>query len=202
MPAGQRGHCRIVNCGVFAPMSHRRERTIILAALFTALGVALGFLLAGIPNVELMTLTAFMAGYFCGARLGGACGALSIMLFSLLNPLGPAPPPLLAAQVAGFTMIGIAGALAKPWIARPGAQGVAASAAAGFLVTLAYDVLTTLASAFVVLGAAGFAGGLGGFALAGALFVAWHVAINTAVFALAVVPLMRGVSAWQGGETS
>jgi len=166
------------------------------------MSVALGFLLAGIPNVELMTLTVFMAGHFCGARLGGGCGALSIMLFSLLNPLGPAPAPLLAAQVAGFTLIGAAGALAKPCIARSGARGVAVSAAAGFLVTLVYDVLTTAASAFVVLGTARFVEGFGGFALAGALFVAWHVGINTAVFALAVVPLMRGVRAWEGEEAS
>jgi hypothetical protein len=183
-------------------MAHRRERTIILAALFTALSVALGFLLAGIPNVELMTLTVFLAGLFCGARLGSACGAFSMALHSLLNPLGPAPPPLLVAQIAGFSLIGGAGALAKRWIAPLGARGAAASAIAGFLVTLAYDALTTLATAFVALGPSRIAEGLGGIVLAGALFVAWHVGINTAVFALAVVPLMRGVRAWQGGEVS
>lgn len=183
-------------------MAHRRERMVILAALFTALSVALGFLLAGIPNVELMTLTVFMAGLFCGARLGSAVGALSILFYSLLNPLGPAPAPLLAAQIAGFIMIGAAGALVGPRIAPSGARGVAASAAAGLLITLGYDVLTTLATAFIALGASRFVEGLEGIVLAGALFIAWHVGINTAVFAVAVVPLMRGVRAWQGGEVS
>jgi hypothetical protein len=181
-------------------MAQRRERTIILAALFVALSVALGFLLAGIPNLELMTLTVFMAGGFCGARLGSAVGALSILVFSVLNPLGPAPAPLLAAQVAGFALAGAGGGVVAPRLAPAGGAGVAAAAAAGFVLTTAYDILTTAATAFIALGASRFIEGLGGVALAGAVFVAWHVGVNTAVFAVAVPPLMRAVRAWQGGE--
>ena len=183
-------------------MAHRRERTVILAALFIALSVALGFLLAGIPNLELMTLTVFMAGTFCGARLGGAIGALSILIFSLLNPLGPAPAPLLAAQVAGFFIIGSGGGIVGPRIAPARASGVGASAAAGFVLTLAYDALTTVATSFIALGASRFIEGLRGIAVAGIVFVVWHVGINTAIFAVAVPPLMRAVRAWQGGEAS
>jgi hypothetical protein len=181
-------------------MAHRRERTIILAALFVALSVALGFLLAGIPNLELMTLAVFMAGSFCGARLGIAVGALSMLLFSLLNPLGPAPAPLLAAQIAGFALIGAGGGLVGPRLAPAGPAAAAAAAAAGFALTIAYDFLTTAATALVALGARRFVDGLGGIALAGAVFVAWHVGVNTAVFAVAVPPLMRSVRAWQGGK--
>ncbi|MFA4947184.1 MAG: hypothetical protein WC674_01585 [Candidatus Krumholzibacteriia bacterium] len=183
-------------------MAHRRERTVILAALFIALSVALGFLLAGIPNVELMTLTVFMAGIFCGARLGGAIGALSSLLFSLLNQFGPAPAPLLAAQVAGFVLIGSVGGLIGPHLAPARASSVAASAAAGFALTFVYDVLTTVATAFVALGASGFIEGLGGIAVAGIGFAAVHVGVNTALFAVAVPPLMKAVRAWQGGEAS
>jgi hypothetical protein len=183
-------------------MAHRRERTVILAALFIALSVALGFLLAGIPNLELMTLTVFMSGVFCGARLGGAIGALSSLIFSLLNPLGPAPVPLLAAQVAGFAVIGLGGGLAGPRLSPARASSVAASAGIGFALTLLYDVLTTVATAFIALGASRFIEGLGGIALAGIVFIAWHVGVNTAVFAVAVPPLMRAVRAWQGGEAS
>jgi hypothetical protein len=183
-------------------MVHRRERVVILAALFTALSVALGFLLAGIPNFELMTLTVFMSGVFCGARLGSLVGAISIMLYSMLNPLGPAPAPLIAAQVAGFAVDGAAGGLVGSRIQPAGAWGVAASAAAGFVLTLVYDVLTTLATAFIAVGSHGFGGSLGGVFIAGALFIAWHVGINTVVFAVAVLPLMRAVRAWQGLEAS
>lgn len=183
-------------------MAPRRERTVILAALFIALSVALGFLLAGIPNLELMTLTVFMAGIFCGARLGGAIGALSILLFSLLNPLGPAPAPLLAAQVAGFVVIGSVGGLVGPRLPSARAWGAAASAVAGFALTVIYDFLTTAATAFVALGPSRFIEGLGGVAVTGIVFVAWHVGVNTAVFAVAVPPLMRAARAWRGGEAS
>jgi hypothetical protein len=183
-------------------MPHRRERTIILAALFIALSVALGFLLSEIPNVELMTLTVFVSGVFCGARLGGLVGGLSILFYSVFNPLGPAPAPLVAAQVIGFVVTGTAGGLAGPRIAPSGWRGVAASAAAGFVLTLFYDVLTTLATAFIALGIARFASGAAGVFIAGAAFIAWHVGVNTAVFAVAVSPIMRGVRAWQGGGTS
>lgn len=183
-------------------MPHRRERTIILAALFVALSVALGFLLSEIPNVELMTLTVFVSGLFCGARLGGLVGGLSILFYSLFNPLGPAPAPLLAAQVIGFVVTGAAGGLAGPRIAPSGWRGAMASAAAGFVVTLLYDVLTTLATAFIALGVARFASGAPGVFIAGAAFAAWHIGINTAVFAAAVSPIVRGVRAWQGGGAS
>lgn len=183
-------------------MAYRRERTIILAALLTALGAVLGFLLAGIPNVELMTLVAFLAGAFCGGGLGAASGALSILFYSLLNPLGPAPIPLLFAQVAGFLVIGAVGGFAGPHLGRDRRRSVVASAAAGFAVTLLYDALTTLATAFIVLGAGGFGEGVRGVFVAGAVFVAWHVAVNTLIFGAAVPPLMRAVRAWQGEGAS
>ncbi len=183
-------------------MAHRRERTVILAALFVALSVALGFLLAGIPNVELMTLAVFMGGISCGARLGGAIGALSSLIFSLLNQFGPAPAPLLIAQVAGFALIGSGGGIVGPHLSPARASGAGASAAAGFALTFVYDALTTVATAFVALGASRFIEGLWGVALAGIGFVAVHIGVNTAIFAVAVPPLMRAVRAWQGGEAS
>jgi len=183
-------------------MEHRRQRTVILASLFVALSTALGFLCAGIPNFELMTLTVFMAGLFCGRGFGSAVGALSILLFSLLNPLGPAPPPLLAAQIAGFMLIGAAGALVGPRLAPARPSSVAAAAAAGFALTFAYDALTTAATAFVALGASRFLEGWSGIAAAGVVFVVWHVGINAALFAAAVIPLVRAVRAWQGEEAA
>ena len=160
----------------FHGMAHRRERTVILAALFIALSVALGFLLAGIPNLELMTLTVFMAGSFCGARLGGAIGALSILIFSLLNPLGPAPAPASRRAGRGFRphRFGRRDRRAAHRC-RPARPASAASAAAGFVLTLAYDALTTVATAFIALGASRFIEGLRGVAVAGIVFVAWHV---------------------------
>jgi len=182
-------------------MAYRRERMIILASLFTALSVAFGFLLAGIPNVELMTLTVFLAGVFCGGRLGGAAGALSALIHSLLNPLGPAPAPLLAAQVAGFLFVGAGGGFIGPRLGA-GRARVVASAAAGFAGTLVYDALTTLATAFIAFGSDGWRGGIGGVIVAGAVFTAVHVGSNTVIFGAAVPAIVRSVHSWGRGEVS
>jgi energy-coupling factor transport system substrate-specific component len=176
-----------------------RERKVIRAALFTALSVALGFLLAAVPNVELMTLSVFLAGVFCGPRAGVFVGVLSESLFSMLNPLGPALPPLLAAQLMGFGLVGLAGGLLGPRL-RPGRPGgVAASALAGFILTLIYDALTNAATAFIALGPRRLAEGIGGVFVAGILFMVIHVGVNTAVFAAAVLPVVRVAHTWQRG---
>jgi hypothetical protein len=65
-----------------------------------------------------------------------------------------------------------------------------------------YDALTTVATAFIALGASRFIGGLGGFAVAGIGFTTLHEGVNTAVFAVTVPPLLKAVRAWQGGEAS
>lgn len=176
-----------------------RERKVIRAALFTALSVALGFLLAAVPNVELITLSIFLGGVFCGPRVGSLVGVLSEFFFSLLNPLGPALPPLFAAQLVGFGLVGLAGGLLGPRL-RPGRAGaVVASALAGFILTLIYDALTNAATALIALGTRRLAEGLGGVFVAGALFMVIHVGVNTAVFAAAVVPVVRVANAWQRG---
>lgn len=177
----------------------RRERTVIRAALFVALSVALGFLLGAIPNVELISLSVFLGGVFCGARAGALIGVLSESFFSLFNQLGPAPAPLFAAQVAGFALIGLCGGLLGPRLAAGGAGAVAVSALAGLVLTLGYEALTNLATAFIALGPRKMLDGLGGVFLAGALFTVVHAGVNTAVFAAAVAPVMRVAGALERG---
>jgi thiamine transporter ThiT len=176
-----------------------RERKVIRAALFTALSVALGFLLAAVPNIELMTLSVFLGGVFCGPRVGALVGVLAEALFSLLNPLGPSLPPLFVAQIIAFAIIGLAGGLLGPHL-RPGRRGsVLASALAGFALTAIYDALTNAATALVALGPRRLAEGIGGVYAAGALFMAIHVGVNTALFAAAVVPVVRVADVWRKG---
>jgi hypothetical protein len=177
----------------------RRERDVIRTALFVALSVALGFLLAAVPNVELMSLSVFLSGVFCGARIGGLVGVLSESFFSLLNPLGPALPPLFVAQLAGFALIGFAGGLLGPRLTRGRAGAVVVAAVAGFVLTLVYDTLTNVATALIALGPGKLGEGLGGVFIAGALFMVIHTGVNTAVFAAAVMPVIRVAHAWQRG---
>lgn len=185
-------------------MAERRiaQRRIILAALFIALGVALGRLMAGIPNVELMTLAVFLGGAFCGMGLGAAIGALVVLAHSLLNPLGPAPPQLLAAQIIGYAVTGFAGGAIGTRKRFAGSRAPIVFAAAGLTLTLIYDVLTTLATAIVALGARGFAAGLWGIAAAGLPYAAIHIGVNTALFAAAAPPVLAAARAAEAGEAA
>jgi hypothetical protein len=79
------------------------------AAILIAAAVALGYLLAGVPNVEGISAVSFLSGCLLGAGVGAVVGGLSIALFSTFNPLGPALPHVLAAQVAGMALIGASG---------------------------------------------------------------------------------------------
>lgn len=177
----------------------RREQKIILTALFIALAVVLGYLLAEVPNVELMTVVVFLSGVFLGARLGATVGLLSILFYSLFNPFGPPLLPLMIAQLIGFAVIGSTGGLLKEQLHRTGTGVVITSALAGLVLTLIYDFLTTVATAAIALGLGGFLEGLGGVFLAGSVFIAIHSISNTAVFAVAIVPIVRVMHAWERG---
>jgi hypothetical protein len=153
-------------------------------SLFTALGVTLGFSLMSIPNVELVTATVFIAGVVSGIRGGAFVGAATEGLFSFLNPLGAPSPPLWFAQVAAMAVTGAAGGLFFKSRNPMNALMRARIGAAGFLCTLNFALLTTLAYALTV-----------SFSfrqiLASLIFGIWfyvvHLFSNTAVF-LTIVP--------------
>lgn len=158
-------------------------RRAVLLGLFAGTGVACGYLLSGLPNFELMSLVAALAGGVLGCGGGAASGALAAAAYSLGNPLGAPVPVLLAAQVAGLALAGAAGGAVAPAVLRlrrRGRRGRAAAAglATGLAVTLAYDLLTNLA------GAAAF-GLPWAVALAGAVpFTLIHLAGNAPQFLL------------------
>jgi uncharacterized membrane protein len=177
-----------------------RTRRIIQTGLFVALVVVLGFLLAEIPNIELMTVSVFLSGVILGGGRGAVVGVLSILLYSIFNPYGPPLPPLLLAQTAGFALIGVAGGMLRTRLVEGGKAPYLFSALAGLLLTMIYDSLTTFATAVVVLGTDGLLKGLAGFFVAGALFIAVHMLSNTIVFTVAAVPVLRAVSSWERGR--
>ncbi|HER43665.1 MAG TPA: ECF transporter S component [Candidatus Eisenbacteria bacterium] len=177
-------------------------RRIIQTGLFAALVVVLGFLFAEVPNVELMTLSVFLSGVILGRRNGVIVGTISIVFYSLFNPYGPPLPPLFAAQILGFALVGWTGGMLRRLLMERGRASYLFSALAGLLLTLIYDSLTTIATAAVALGTDGLAGNIAGFFLAGALFIAVHSLSNTIVFAVAAVPVLRAVAAWEGGRSA
>jgi uncharacterized membrane protein len=111
------------------------------AAVLTALAVALGMLLSAIPNLEAVSAVSFFSGFLLGWRGGGLVGGISMMILSLMNPLGPAPPPVLMAQIAGMASVGACGHLWRKLAVRYGKPGLLAIAL-GCVLTLLYDLVT------------------------------------------------------------
>ena len=163
-----------------APYSSRR---LAYAALLVALGLT-GAYAESIPNLESLSLVAFCAGVLLGARDGALVGALSMLLFTLLNPYGPAPPLVMAAQVLGMALAGISGAL----FARIGGPGWSpwqrawVLAMVAVIVTAVYDLATNVATGLVF-------GQMRVVLLAGIPFSLWHIGFNVALFAILGTPL-------------
>ncbi len=167
-------------------------RDVARLGIFVALIATLGFLrqiVLPIPNFELMSLGAFVGGRALGSVAGAAAAALAMGIYSGLNPLGPAPPPVFAAQIVGLAVFGACGGVLGVALARrPLLLG-----GVGLALTFVYDVLTNLGTAWVM-GALRdpwpvLAGGLA--------FGAGHLAWNAGLFAIAGPPLLRAVERFE-----
>jgi hypothetical protein len=161
-------------------------RRIAYAALMVAVGLT-GAYAESIPNFELLTLVGFASGVLLGARLGAGVAALTMLVFSLLNPYGAAPPLVTASQVIGAALSGVAGALCIGVARRSVAARVVVLGLVGAVLTLVFDLLTNLASGVVF-------GQMRVILLGGIPFALWHIATNTALFA-AVGPVLVPVLA-------
>ena len=127
----------------------------------------------------------FCAGVLLGARDGAGVGILTMTLFSLLNPYGPAHPLVTLSQVLGMAAAGLAGA----WAARLGLPQRATRVRAISLAALAipltafYDLITNLATGVLL-------GQIRVTLLMGIPFSLWHIGYNVALFAVIGTPLV------------
>ncbi|RJP73630.1 MAG: hypothetical protein C4524_14020 [Candidatus Zixiibacteriota bacterium] len=167
--------------------------------MLAAACVVLGYLFMPVPNVEMITAAIFLSGLWTGPRHGLIIGLTAEALFSLSNPMGFPPPPLLAAQLAGMGLAGWTGGMLRglvarlPFYRRPW-TGHALLAAVGLFLTLTFDLLTTLSFPL----AAGFSLGQVKIALAfGLPFVAVHTGVNTLIFALILPVIIARFPAWR-----
>ncbi|MBK6766888.1 MAG: hypothetical protein IPG71_11465 [bacterium] len=158
------------------------------AASFVAVGIALGYLLAPVPNVELVTATCFCSGYLLGSGAGVLCSVLIEALFAGFHPMGSSFGLTLVAQCIGMGGAGLLGAVARRLIGkRTSTWRTAMIVIIGVAATFWFDLLTDLA--FPV--AAGFSieQTIASLALA-APFAAIHVGSNALVFLFVVAPLL------------
>ena len=170
----------------------KNTRRALLASLMVAVAVSVGYALAGVPNVELMTITVFIAGYLLGPGLGALVGAVAMLIHSTFNPLGAALPPLLLGQVIGFSVIGVTGGIVGPFIARVEMRWLAflISGATGLGLTLLYHILTNV-GAFYSITAESAPDNLFRFVAAGIGFTLMHLVWNTALFLVVNKPVLN-----------
>lgn len=158
------------------------------AAAFVAVGIALGYLLAPVPNVELVTATCFCAGYLLGFGAGVLCSLLIESLFAGFHPMGSSMGLTLVAQCVGMAGAGTLGAICRPLSIRSSrVVRVVMITLFGLLATIWFDLLTNLA--FPVTAGFSFEQTMASFVLA-IPFAAIHIVSNTLVFLLVVTPLL------------
>ncbi len=118
------------------------------AAIFSAMGIGIGYAFMLVPNVEFLTFTVFLAGLTLGFRWGVVIGFVTEFTFSALNPIGSGLmfPHLIILQSVGITLVGAAGGIFRSrfvnvkWSkARQVQVGIL-----GFVLTFIFDLLTTL----------------------------------------------------------
>ena len=167
----------------------RTTRTVLLASLLVAMIFAAGQALSGIPNVELVTTLAFVAGYLLGPVVGAGVGAAGMGAHSLFNVMGTVVPPVWLAQVASFALVGAAGGLLGPAIARTrgGVRAAILAAVIGAALVIVYQLAVNVVAFHTFTNDVDVWVYVWGGIAFGAVQVAW----NAAVFGAAVPPMLR-----------
>lgn len=139
-----------------------------------------------IPNLEVLTLVVVLSGVLLGAGGGALVGAVTMLVYSVLNPYGAVHPLVTAAQVTGEVLAGLAGgAIAALGIERLGDLPRAlAMAALAVVVTLGFDLVTNVATGLVF-------GQVKVTLLGGIPFALWHTGWNVVLFVALGTPLVR-----------
>lgn len=143
-----------------------------------------GAYLHAIPNVHPLDLIVFCAGLLLGVRDGMLIGGLTMLVYSLLNPYGTAPPLITISQVIGEAAFGLGGGVLgnlgiarRPWIVR-----ILTMVLAALLLTLFFDLITNLATGVLF-------GQMRMVLIGGIPFAAIHMGVNAALFAAVGAPL-------------
>ncbi|HHS13080.1 MAG TPA: ECF transporter S component [bacterium] len=155
--------------------------------LFTALAVALGYAFVAIPNIEMITLSVFLAGILLGSAKGFIVGFLAEFIFAVFNPVGMAGPQLLIGMVLGMALIGLAGGLFGKFRKTKYSPRILLFFT-GVACTVLFDLLTTVSFALMT----GLSPGqTAATYVAGAWFYLIHMLGNGMLFFLLIPTLSR-----------
>jgi energy-coupling factor transport system substrate-specific component len=170
-------------------------RKLALMGVLVALAIVLKLPILTIPNVEFFTFIVFCSGYLLGMIEGAIVGVISMSLYTtLITPYGPPPLPIAVAQITSMALIGFAGGFVWKFVPASFTQKsnsrpiitIFVIGISGLVLTFIYDLLTNLASAFVM-------GQFWPVMIAGIPFAFVHIASNVIIFVV-LSPLLLGMS--------
>jgi len=92
-------------------------RLISRIALFSALVYVLSWGTSYFPNLNFVFFIVFTSGFLWGAGPGALVGLVGMGLWTVFNPYGPAPFPIMVAQLVGAASAGPVGSsfVRFPW---------------------------------------------------------------------------------------
>ena len=161
-----------------------------IIAILTATCVASSYALVGVLNVNVMDIIVFITGLVFGPIMGMSVGALSWIIYGVINPYGFSLPILLA--TAGMeTVYGLVGGLMgrkKEGISEESSilSGFK-YAIIGFMLTFAYDLVTNLVMA------ATFGIEWSVALISGIPWAIAHELSNSVLFFIGVIPSVKGI---------
>jgi hypothetical protein len=127
-------------------------RKLSLMGVLIALAIVLKLPILSVPNVEFFTFVVFSSGFLLGIIEGCLVGIISMSLYtSIITPYGLPPLPIAFAQVFSMALIGMAGGLSHR-VHTDFQTGLKflIMGLFGLGLTLIYDLLTNLATAYVI----------------------------------------------------
>ncbi|MFH1373153.1 MAG: hypothetical protein ABII79_05095 [bacterium] len=95
-----------------------RHHLVARVALFSALVYVLSWGTSFLPNINFIFFIVFSAGLMWGALPGALVGLFGMGLWTALNPYGPAPVPIMVAQVLGAAGSGLVGVVFRTFLRR------------------------------------------------------------------------------------
>jgi hypothetical protein len=177
-------------------------RKLSLMGVLVALAIVLKLPILSVPNVEFFTFVIFSSGYLLGAIEGLLVGIISMSIYtSIITPYGLPPLPIAFAQVFSMALIGLAGGMhpmansggfaAKLQLSRCDKKSSSFTGFKfltmglwGLVLTLLYDLLTNLATAYVM-------GKFLPVMIAAIPFALLHILSNIAIFVVLTPALLK-----------
>lgn len=159
---------------------------VVKSAVFSATAVGLGFAFIMVPNIEFISVTIFLSGLHLGYKHGSLVGGFSIMIYSILNPMGSglAYLPLLLGQILSMIIIGTFGSYLSFFLKNVSYKNqILISGLAGFISTFIYDFITTISFPMSI----GYSlNEIIIYGLSGSIFTVMHTVSNTIIFMIVV----------------